>query len=315
MSVDINFDKYEEIIAQNYKTKAIKKTDKVSFQEDFGKFDINYFNTGNGILYANFNGKFQQDIVFKNNIKKQDTTHIKFSLNDGYLYEVHNDKKSYILNSNSCILGSTKKDTKTDAFFAKDKHHIYHDIIINNDLLENLIAFKNNSENFYQIHKQTSISFKQRQILHQILQIEIINDPLKSLFLESKIIELLYESLKEQNKIPKMSEFDKKSVQKAKQILEQNYQNPPSLSRLARLCATNEFKLKKSFKALYNTTAYNYLRDFRLEIAKDLLEKDDISIAEAVNLVGYKSISYFSKAFKEKFGINAKDIKKNRKFY
>ena len=50
-------------------------------------------------------------------------------------------------------------------------------------------------------------------------------------------------------------------------------------------------------------TPIKYLNDFRLNKARHLLEKGDKSIFEVSYALGFKSMSYFGKAYKEKFGI------------
>lgn len=47
---------------------------------------------------------------------------------------------------------------------------------------------------------------------------------------------------------------------------------PPSLSELSRIVGINEFKLKKKFKEVFNMTVFGYLADYRLGIARSLLE-------------------------------------------
>ncbi|WP_343692749.1 hypothetical protein [Chitinophaga sp.] len=51
-----------------------------------------------------------------------------------------------------------------------------------------------------------------------------------------------------------------------------NMKMPPSLSELSRIVGINEFKLKKKFKEVFNMTVFGYLADYRLGIARSLLE-------------------------------------------
>lgn len=44
-----------------------------------------------------------------------------------------------------------------------------------------------------------------------------------------------------------------------------NDQNPPSLHQLALMVGTNVCKLKTGFKALFGTTVFEYLFDYRME--------------------------------------------------
>jgi AraC-like DNA-binding protein len=85
---------------------------------------------------------------------------------------------------------------------------------------------------------------------------------------------------------------------------------PPSLKELAKLSGLNEYKLKKSFKEVYNTTVFGYLSDHRLNEARKKLESSNKSIAEIAYDLGYSSPQHFAKAFKEKFGLTPKFVQK-----
>ncbi len=96
----------------------------------------------------------------------------------------------------------------------------------------------------------------------------------------------------------------------AKDILLRSYINPPSIETLAHLCATNETKLKKVFKKVYNTTIYGYIQKLRLEKANLLLKEQYLNIGEIAREVGYKHQGHFSKLFFESFGVYPKDLLK-----
>jgi len=96
---------------------------------------------------------------------------------------------------------------------------------------------------------------------------------------------------------------------KAKEIILQNYQTPPSIKELAKLCGTNDFKLKKYFKKINQTTIYAYIQKLRLEKANLLLREHLMSVAEIANQVGYKHQGHFSAIFFKTYGVYPKDLK------
>ena len=57
------------------------------------------------------------------------------------------------------------------------------------------------------------------------------------------------------------------------------------------------------------------LTNERLEIAKELLSLDQISVNEAAKMVGYNNLSHFSKIFRAKFNTLPTQLKKDIKFY
>ncbi|WP_286266832.1 helix-turn-helix transcriptional regulator [Thalassotalea atypica] len=96
---------------------------------------------------------------------------------------------------------------------------------------------------------------------------------------------------------------------RAKNIILQHYCNPPSLKELARLCATNDFKLKKSFKKVHKTTIYAYIQKLRLERANLLLRENIMSVADIAHEIGYKHQGHFSSIFYKAYGVYPKDLK------
>jgi len=96
---------------------------------------------------------------------------------------------------------------------------------------------------------------------------------------------------------------------KAKKIILQNYKNPPSIKELANLCGTNDFKLKKHFKKIYQTTVYAYVQKLRLEKANLLLRENLLSVSEIANEIGYKHQGHFSAIFYKAYGVYPKDLK------
>ncbi len=138
------------------------------------------------------------------------------------------------------------------------------------------------------------------------------------MFLESKAMELiaykLDQIIQDQHgnvKIPQMSMDDYDRLQKAIEILDNNFENPPGLFDLAKYIGTTHSRLNFCFRKVYHTTAFGYLRQIRLEKAKQLLEKEGLNVTQAAYSVGYSSVPSFSKAFLKYFGMNpTKFVKK-----
>lgn len=76
-----------------------------------------------------------------------------------------------------------------------------------------------------------------------------------------------------------------------------------TIPEMAQMMNITPSKLEREVKRLTGMTPIRYVNDFRLNKAKDMLEKGDKSIFEVSYALGFKSMSYFGKAYKEKFGI------------
>lgn len=76
-----------------------------------------------------------------------------------------------------------------------------------------------------------------------------------------------------------------------------------SIPEIAELMNMTPSKLEREVKRMTGMTPIKYLNDFRLAKAKSMLEKGEMSIFEVSYALGFKSMSYFGKAYKEKYGI------------
>ncbi|MEO0704083.1 MAG: AraC family transcriptional regulator [Cyanobacteria bacterium J06649_5] len=153
-------------------------------------------------------------------------------------------------------------------------------------------------------------------MMTKVLQ-QILNCPyrgiVKRTYLESKSIELVALVLdheitlrqgKNRHTFLKPEQLDK--VRYAKEILLRDLSNPPSLESLTQRTGLNDFALRQGFRQVFGTTVFGQLQAHRLEVAKQLLAEQDISVTEVAHRVGYASLPSFTKAFKRKFGITPK---------
>lgn len=76
-----------------------------------------------------------------------------------------------------------------------------------------------------------------------------------------------------------------------------------SVEALQREMGMSRMQLHRKLKALTDRSASDFIRYIRLQRAADLLQQPGIQIAEAAYLSGFNHLSYFSKCFKEQFGM------------
>jgi AraC-like DNA-binding protein len=91
-------------------------------------------------------------------------------------------------------------------------------------------------------------------------------------------------------------------VERAKFILQERMQNPPSLDELARMVSCSPFYLSRQFAQAGGMTMQQFLRQIRMERAAELLRTGKCNVTEAAFEVGYNSLSHFSTTFHETFG-------------
>jgi AraC-like DNA-binding protein len=131
---------------------------------------------------------------------------------------------------------------------------------------------------------------------------------LKRLYLEGKILELLalrFCQLSDGSaarQIPSRSLRLMGHLEEARAILRQHMQQPPSLHDLSREVAMSASLLKTSFREAFGETVFGYLRNLRLDRAREMLLVEGVSVKEAAWAVGYGSLSHFARAFRQRFG-------------
>ncbi|WP_324171830.1 AraC family transcriptional regulator [Sulfurimonas sp.] len=275
------------------------------------------------------------NLNIKDNIKLTSNTHIN-GIILGYNLKGMSKHKSYITDyklnleenySNMLI----SKDDISEGLSMKGILNKISLVIKKDFLIKNMPDGKIKDELLNDLEKDVctkllskkKIDFQKKLLLNDLF-ISPFDGQLKNILIQSKVLELVYLELNDlfiQNDTTlnintfKLDEFDINAIKKAKEILLQNMQNPPSIVKLSKLVALNEFKLKKGFKEIFGITPYNFLLNHRLDIAKKLLLNEHMNINEIAQYIGYKHTQNFSTAFSKRFGIKASDLMKSRKYY
>lgn len=133
----------------------------------------------------------------------------------------------------------------------------------------------------------------------------------KMLFFKSQMTSLLAHFFGQLSILPEATvpQDESAKLRRAKEILVENLENPPSLSELSKQIGLNTFKLKKNFKELFGVPVFKYLQNERLTTAHNLIRNQKMTVQEAAWNVGYDSLSSFSNAFSKKFGFRPSEIR------
>ena len=85
-----------------------------------------------------------------------------------------------------------------------------------------------------------------------------------------------------------------------------------SVERLGEEIGLSRVQLYRKVKALTGHTPVELLRMARLEKARLMIEKTDLSISEIAYEVGFTAPSYFNKCFKDEFGVSPGSMREHR---
>ncbi|MEU5215205.1 helix-turn-helix transcriptional regulator [Streptomyces sp. NPDC020807] len=84
--------------------------------------------------------------------------------------------------------------------------------------------------------------------------------------------------------------------------MDRDYALPLDVPALARVALMSTGHFSRSFRAAYGETPYGYLMTRRVERAKALLRRGDLSVTEVCFAVGCTSLGSFSSRFTELVG-------------
>jgi len=99
-------------------------------------------------------------------------------------------------------------------------------------------------------------------------------------------------------------------IQQALHYIQQNYRSDISIPDIAGAVKISEGHLRRLFKQELDTKVVDYLTEYRLECAKQLMKDLSENTAEIWQKTGFTSAQYFSYVFKKKEGILPKDYLK-----
>jgi len=286
-------------------------------KKEFGEGFVIFYDLGNGIAI------YVRNLIPKKNLILVEECNVSggslifnFSSNIKFIYK---DKKEHILKKDFFLLGLSSNKFYVEVPLEKEKPLLEFVIGIKEELFLKLAhPIKNIQEYMKKAHKQGYYVLKDLQI--DTLQVELFNnfkdqksfeDILKNIYLESKASTLLHHTIERIAQTFNKS-IDKNrisSLERAKEIILQEYSQNLSIKNIAYKSAINECYLKKDFKEYFGMTIADMLQKRRLEVAKELL-RDNFNVKEVAIKVGYKHSGHFSKLFFNYYHIIPSSYKK-----
>ena len=173
------------------------------------------------------------------------------------------------------------------------------------------ITFLSDDNKDKKYYKDGKISPSMAIVLNQLINYNL-NQSIKNLYFKGKAYELLslYFNRSEDANVEQcpflVDESNVIKIRKAKDIVISRMAEPPSLHELADEIGLSLKKLKEGFKQIYGDTVYSFLFDYKMEVARKLLESGEHNVNEVGLKVGYSTASHFIAAFKKKYGTTPK---------
>ena len=112
----------------------------------------------------------------------------------------------------------------------------------------------------------------------------------------------------------KLDSKDEDFINLLEKSVTDNFSNPDfDSAALEKAMAMSRSSLVRRMKSLFDTTPNEYLKQKRLEIAARMLEENQVRVNEICYAVGFKYPSYFTKCFKQAYGVLPAEYKKSLK--
>jgi len=271
--------------------------------------------------------KLLQQLNFSSSITYSDIIKSKYAITKHYNSTLDNSNYSYIFafqsiinqsrvseyENQSAVYDSMPKEKELVEAIKCGQIEIAENIV--NDILKNVSKqrIQNvmiSTSHFIDIITQTitdvnkmklqPLSVNINQIKNRLHRCECISD------LEDEIINVLHETIG--NMTIKLNDKYKLFVDTVKEIISNNYSDSSLyIQGIASMMKISAAHLSKIFKSVTNIKLSEYINDFRLNEAAQLLEKTNLSITDISLKVGIENRSYFFRVFKKKFGITPKE--------
>lgn len=201
------------------------------------------------------------------------------------------------------------KNTTLDSFHILLSKDFYYKLIGKTNKVQNELADHiENDLNFELSENYLPMTFGLTGIINEVRTCTRTGS-FQRMCLEIKILQLLLLQFEQYHNVSvqlpskqNLHQDDIEKVKFAKNILDDNFNNPPTIKQLSQMAGVNESKLKAGFKTIFNTTIHSYVLKLRMDKANQLVKEQNLQVKEVAMELGYKNPSHFSAAFKKHFG-------------
>ncbi|WP_317981139.1 helix-turn-helix transcriptional regulator [Paenibacillus glycanilyticus] len=225
------------------------------------------------------------------------------------IYKVSFGEESFIVKKNEMVLlqksilvGYEKSGEKENEYYLD-----YMMFFLKDELLTEFINMTDLQYNYPSALIPVSVRATNERLMSYIQSLKPYfkeTGTLKEGLIRVKLLELLFDVADADEQFLYQFLQLKRTVRKGiTEIMEQNVTNPVTLQDLAYLSGRSLSTFKRDFQAIYNTSPLRWIRNRRLDIARDMLLHTFASVTDICFTVGFENVAHFSKVFKERFGV------------
>ncbi|MCU6692814.1 AraC family transcriptional regulator [Hoministercoradaptatus ammoniilyticus] len=201
----------------------------------------------------------------------------------------------------------------------------YASVLLFEDYIEKNLQdrFTPDDFDYAEVYDWKAFDYNTPEIGTLFLQIrdKLIAGETSRLYYESKVGELLsivagnFHKQRQEiaSKQQPLSKQEKKALESVRQAIEQNVLNPPEVSRLCKIAAMGQTKLRESFKAMYGVPIGAYIRQAKMRYALLLMSKPNLTIGNIAEHLGYANASKFAATFRKVYGKSPEEYRNQKR--
>ncbi|MDC6389026.1 AraC family transcriptional regulator [Maribacter sp. PR1] len=287
-----------------------------------------------GVTLLEYNITFHKDVVFESNYSEFNPIRFYYCLEGQCAHRFKNQPESDIktIEQFQSVIIANTDETASLGYFSKGVKLAINVIQITRRkfLKKRLNGVEELNKKLYKVFMDTdhekrfsyfgSYNLKLANKISALRKVRHNNGMIRIMQIEGLVYEILAMHIAQHEKESKSSlpttsllRRELKIIRDMANKIAQNVSKDYTLEQLSRASGLSQAKLQEGFKLLYARTVTEYIRHVRLEAARDYLSKSDMNISQVVYSIGFSSRSYFSKIFKNKFGISPSEFQNNVK--
>ena len=333
IEIEINAENSKEILENIQKHIGGTIEDKwseytLNVDNDIAKGSICYIPFDWGINLIDYNITFSSEVMLKMYANEYNPIRFIYTLNGNFKHRFGIENKEELIEQFQTLIFTNKSEGINYIHFPKDtKLEINSIQIIRKRFLKKRTTNVSTlNKKLYEVFVDTdhenrfahygTLNLKMADLVKKIRNIKT-KGMLRVLKIEAKVYEILSLHIQQHNKlqqgVPLPTSLIKSELIKVRKLGQTIVKRPAknySLDQLSAESGLSQAKLQDGFKFLYTRTVTEYIRHVRLEAARELMTTTDLNISQIVYSIGFTSRSYFSKIFKEKYGVTPNEFKK-----
>jgi AraC-like DNA-binding protein len=102
-------------------------------------------------------------------------------------------------------------------------------------------------------------------------------------------------------------------LERIREFIDLHYAQPLTIDRLASRSGLSAFHFIRRFRAAFGETPHRYLRQRRLDRAKELLVTTPLPVTEICDQIGFRSLGSFSSLFRRQTGETPAEYRAKRR--